>query len=80
MSEPDNMDKVVAAILTAGMLAREDADTAKYLHVYERFVEAIRKQKDEKKPNEQEVGTIFTSPAIATAKRKPSATSRGKRR
>jgi hypothetical protein len=79
MSDSDDMDKVVAAILTAGMLAKEDADTAKYLHVYERFIEAITKRKEEK-AEESEVGTLFTDKPVATPKRKLAATPQRKRR
>ena len=79
MSESDHMDKVVAAILTAGMLAKEDADTAKYLHVYERFIEAITKRKEEK-TEENEVGTLFTDKTTQTPKRKLAAPPRRKRR
>jgi hypothetical protein len=79
MSDPDHMDKVVAAILTAGMLAKEDADTAKYLHVYERFIEAIAKRKEETTEG-NEVGTLFTDVTNQTPRRKPAATPRRKRR
>jgi hypothetical protein len=79
MSDPDHTDKVVAAIFTAGMLAREDADTAKYLHVYERFLEAIKNPKQEK-PDAHEVGTLFSNPSIETAKRKPATLPRRKKR
>jgi hypothetical protein len=78
MSESDHMDKVVAAILTAGMLAKEDADTAKYLHIYERFIEAITKRKEEK-AGENEVGTLFTDRPVQAPKRKLAATPRRKR-
>ena len=79
MSEPDNMDKIVAAIFTAGMLVREDADTAKYLHVYERFIEAMTKRKEATK-EKIEVGAIFTDKSLQTPRRKPAATPRRKRR
>jgi hypothetical protein len=79
MSESDHMDKVVAAILTAGMLAKEDADTAKYLHVYDRFIEAITKRKEEK-AEENEVGMLFTDKPVQMPERKLAATPRRKRR
>jgi hypothetical protein len=79
MSDSDDMDKVIAAILTAGMLAKEDADTANYLHVYERYFEAITKRK-EVKAEENEVGTLFTDKPVQTPKRKLAATPRRKRR
>jgi hypothetical protein len=78
MSESDDMDKVVAAILTAGMLAKEDADTAKYLLVYERFIAAITKRKEEKS-EEIEVATLFTEKTSQTPKRKLAAAPRRKR-
>jgi hypothetical protein len=79
MSEPDNMDKVIAAIFTVGMLEKEDADTAKYLHVYERFIAAITKRKEET-TEENEVGTLFTDKTTQAPKRKLAAAPRRKRR
>jgi hypothetical protein len=77
MSEPDQTDKIVAAIFTAGMLAKEEADTTKYLHVYERFLEAMKKQRQEK-TEEIDVGALFTNTTTVTHKRKI-ATSRKRR-
>jgi hypothetical protein len=73
MSEPDQTDKIVAAIFTAGMLAREDADTTKYLHVYERFLDAMKKQKEEK-TEEPEVDALFTNTTAVAPKRKVATT------
>ena len=70
MSEPDNTDKIIAAIFTAGMLSREDADTDKYLHTYERFVEAITKRKEEK-TEEKDVGAFFTTPPKRKQEKSP---------
>jgi hypothetical protein len=70
MSELDTTDKIVAAIFTAGMLAREDADTAKYLHTYERFVEAITKKR-EADIEVADVSALFTTKKAAAPKRKP---------